>query len=66
MFCGAFLGPHFTKNTSCTLAEWQRKTETGLRILGEKTAHLQTSVGDYPKMVHIRYMKKGRSDTPLS
>ena len=29
-------------------------------------AHLQSSVGDYPKIVLRRYMKKGRSDTPLS
>lgn len=28
--------------------------------------HLQSSVGDYPKIVLRRYMKKGRSDTPLS
>ena len=32
----------------------------------EKTAHLQFSVGGYPKIVLSRYMKKGRSDTPLS
>ena len=31
-----------------------------------KWAHLQFSVGDYPKIVHTRYMKNGRSDTPLS
>lgn len=29
-------------------------------------AHLQFSVGGYPKIVLRRYMKKGRSDTPLS
>ncbi len=29
-------------------------------------AHLQFSVGGYPKIVLSRYMKKGRSDTPLS
>lgn len=30
------------------------------------SAHLQTSVGGYPKMVHSLNMKKVRSDTPLS
>ena len=30
------------------------------------TAHLQSSVGNYPKIVHSLNMKKGRSDTPLS
>ena len=29
-------------------------------------AHLQSSVGNYPKIVHSLNMKKGRSDTPLS
>ena len=29
-------------------------------------AHLQSSVGDYPKSLHSLNMKKGRSDTPLS
>ena len=29
-------------------------------------AHLQSSVGDYPKSLHNLNMKKGRSDTPLS
>ncbi len=29
-------------------------------------AHLQFSLGGYPKIVLRRYMKKGRSDTPLS
>ena len=32
----------------------------------KKSAHLQSSVGSYPKIVHSRNMKKGRSDTPLS
>jgi len=31
-----------------------------------KLAHLQTSVGAYPKSLHSLNMKKGRSDTPLS
>lgn len=31
-----------------------------------KTAHLQSSVGSYPKMVQILYIKNGKSDTPLS
>lgn len=35
-------------------------------IFFPKTAHLQTSVGSYPKIVHKRYIKKDRSDTPLS
>ena len=30
------------------------------------SAHLQTSVGGYPKSLHSLNMKNGRSDTPLS
>ena len=29
-------------------------------------AHLQSSVGDYPKSLHSLNMKNGRSDTPRS
>jgi hypothetical protein len=29
-------------------------------------AHLQSSVGSYPKIVHSLNMKNGKSDTPLS
>lgn len=32
----------------------------------EKKAHLQSSVGVYPKILQSLNMKKGRSDTPLS
>lgn len=31
-----------------------------------KTAHLQSSVSHYPKILHNLNMKNGRSDTPLS
>ena len=34
--------------------------------LSHNMAHLQFSVGGYPKIVLSRYMKNGRFDTPLS
>ena len=34
--------------------------------LSKYSAHLQSSVGDYPKSVQSLNMKKGKSDTPLS
>ena len=40
----------------------------GRRVLdtGEKSAHLQSSVSHYSKILHNLNMKNGRSDTPLS
>ena len=35
-------------------------------IISVFVAHLKSSVGVYPKIVHSLNMKKGRSDTPLS
>ena len=32
----------------------------------EISAHLQSSVSHYPKILHNLNMKNGRSDTPLS
>ena len=38
----------------------------GQTNLRKSLAHLQSSVGDYPKSVQSLNMKKGKSDTPLS
>ena len=45
--------------------DWQElgEKESIRRII---SAHLQTSVGGYPKSLHSLNMKNGRSDTPLS
>ncbi|MBQ6578172.1 MAG: hypothetical protein IJL91_10630 [Bacteroidales bacterium] len=40
--------------------------KSSIMIPSDKQAHLQSSVGDYPKSLHNLNMKKGRSDTPLS
>ena len=44
-----------------SLEEWSKLEESGVFL-----AHLKSSVGVYPKIVHSLNMKKGRSDTPLS
>ena len=54
-------------NVTLAKAEHERAVYTeSLRKQGEFLAHLQSSVSHYPKIVQSRYMKKGRSDTPLS
>ena len=36
------------------------------KIVAEKLAHLQKHGFDYPYILHTLYIKKGRSDTPLT
>lgn len=67
-----------TWDSTCQLVPWDDlaasilrgdRTQSDLGCIykeGHDWGHLQSSVGVYPKIVHKRYIKKGRSDTPLS